>query len=336
MENISEKKTEIKSRIQDLESKDFNSSKWSSDVINRLIDLSSRGKMFRGITLMRVSESLDGPKATDYAAAIELVHTGLLIHDDVMDEDSTRRGKKSLHKQYEDKLGADPKFGRDMAVCAGDIAFFLAFDLMSDSDNFEPEAAKVFSEVFCKTGIGQMKDIEASVTGKELSKSEIEMLYTNKTALYSFSLPLQLGAIVAGRGGSEKLDEIGREIGVLYQLKDDSLDLFGEDKEIGKPSKSDILENKKTLHRRLLIERSNNPEEIKKLFKGDTSSSDVEKILELMRRHSIGQKVDEEISSRKKELIAIIGSLDNQELEQKLLETVELCLGSGRERGGSR
>jgi len=290
--------------------------------------------MFRGITLMNVSEALDGPRATDYAAAIELVHTGLLIHDDVMDDDSTRRGKKSLHKQYEDELGADPKFGRDMAVCAGDIAFFLSFELISDSDNFETEAAKVFSEIFCKTGIGQMKDIDASVPGTELSRSEIEALYTNKTALYSFSLPLRLGSIVAGRGSSEKLGEIGRELGVLYQLKDDGLDLFGEDKEIGKPSKSDIVENKKTLHRRLLIERSNNQEEVKKLFEGETSSSDVEKVLELMRRHSVGQKVDEEISSRKKDLVAMIGSLDNQELEQKLLETVELCLGSGREIGG--
>lgn len=330
MKNISNKRSKIESEIRNLENKDFDDCKWSSDVIRRLIDLSVRGKMFRGVIFLSAVESMDGPEALEYAAAIELVHTGLLIHDDVMDDDEMRRGETALHKQYQREMEASSKTGENMAICAADVAFFLAFELITTSENFEPEAARIFSRTFCKTGMGQMTDIEMSVPGAEPTRSEIEKLYTNKTALYTFSMPLQMASIVSGNGKSEKLDDIGTELGVLYQLRDDSLDIFETDNTTGKPSKSDIKENKKTLHRKFLIESSENKKEVKKLFAGETNDEEASQAVNLMKENSIDEKVDSEIESRKKELKDKINSLENDNTAEVLDRTIEIALERNR------
>ncbi len=242
---------------------------WGPDAVRKLRPFVRTGKTLRA-GLVAAGSALAGRRpgrsAVRAGAAVELIQSALLIHDDIMDRDPVRRGAPSLHRQYQiqaARLGVrEPgHFGEGMALCLGDIAFFLGFGLLSTlPEPAERRAAIVslWADELCRVGLGQMQDLYFGEAFPAVKDADILRLYLYKTARYSFSAPLLTGARLgqAPAGLLGRLASIGETMGVLFQLRDDEIGLFGSQSVTGKPVGSDIRESKMTLLSRRLFDRA--------------------------------------------------------------------------------
>lgn len=223
------------------------------------------GKLIRGILVLLAYESRKHEITDDavrLAAAIELIHTGLIIHDDIMDNDRLRRGRQTVFAQAiqdgKSNHAQNPKdYGNAIAICIGDLTFFMAQEMLSGiTDNSKGLGImRVISRELQHVGYAQISDIHFGIDRIEPSAQDILTLYKFKTARYSFSLPLKTGGMLAGYSVKQlgKFDSFGEAIGIAFQVKDDELGIFGDEKVLGKSVGSDIRENKKTLIRHALL-----------------------------------------------------------------------------------
>jgi len=204
---------------------------------------------------------------------MELFQSGLLVHDDIMDRDLVRRGQPSIFKQYSEMADrarhADPAhIGQALGICAGDVAYFLAFELLAGTHAPSPVVGEVLAlcaRELSAVGIAQMQDVAWGASKDDVSVEEILRMYKYKTGRYSFSLPLLTGALFAGapRDLRARLDSFGESVGLLFQVRDDELGLFGDEKELGKPVGSDVREGKKTILISLLREAATPAERLR-------------------------------------------------------------------------
>ena len=261
------------------------SADFGADAARRLDEFSARGKMIRGC-LVRLGFELGGGRTVPAeaeqsvaraGAAMELFQSGLLVHDDIMDRDRTRRGAPTLHVGYEADLarglyGDPPHNGSSLGICAGDLAYFSAFSALAGLD-VPPDVARqvclTAARELALVGVAQMQDVANGAVRHESSnpfrdapaspdEAAILLLYRYKTGRYTFSLPLSIGATLAESSPEAiaSLEEAGEALGILFQLKDDELGLFADEDELGKPVGADIRENKKTLFRQRLFARA--------------------------------------------------------------------------------
>lgn len=160
--------------------------------------------------------------------AVELFQSFALIHDDIIDEDTERRGGPTVHEYFKSKGKSqkakvkDPEhFGESMAILAGDLAFGWAAELIGETG--DQAVQKLFIQMAGETILGQTLDFLREEAHKSIDKLKIDEL---KTALYSVARPLELGASLAG-AGKELLDRLhiyGLTAGRAYQLRDNFLD----------------------------------------------------------------------------------------------------------------
>jgi geranylgeranyl pyrophosphate synthase len=244
------------------------------------------------------------------------VHTGLLIHDDIIDRDEVRRGEEALHISYRSEEFSDRQ-ARNLALCSGDVAYFLAFRAISESEVQSSKALSVFSSTFSRVGLGEMSDIELS--GQASETDQVIQMYRDKTASYTFALPLRLAAVLATGEDRTDLKDLGLELGVLYQIKDDHLDLFSGTEDTGKPEVSDLVEGKTTLHTELLEQRNGTE------INGDISEEEARQLVSEMREHSIDSAVEQKMEDRKKEIEEKIETLDGG-LGNLVAQVVELVV----------
>lgn len=208
------------------------------------------GKRIRGGLVklgFELSSKEQNPEILVVAAAIEILQTGLLVHDDIIDLSETRRGKPTLYKT----LGGD-HYGISQAICLGDAAFFLSQELIADSnfpEDRKNKAIRFFINSMLKTVTGEMLDVEIPAQKSFPTKEDILTIMHLKTAHYTFIGPLQLGAVLGGANEEllEKLEEFGKNLGLAFQIQDDILGVFGTEQELGKSVTSDIEESKVTL-----------------------------------------------------------------------------------------
>ena len=188
---------------------------------------------------------------------IELIHSCLLIHDDIMDQDVIRRGRDAFHVQFanmhsEEKLkGSSAQYGISMGIDAGDVGTFLALNHLNQQDfsaTKSRRAQDVITKTFLNTAIGQAQDIALQYEDA-VTEEQIMAVYTYKTALYTVVCPLQLGAVLGTASDTDlySLYQYGLPIGQAFQIVDDLLGICGTEEELGKPVGSDIKEAKKTL-----------------------------------------------------------------------------------------
>ena len=196
-------------------------------------------------------------EAMKASIALELLHAGFLIHDDIMDRDDIRRGGPSMHakfrQDYSKRLRRDDleDFGNAMAICAGDMVLAWSHEVLARSDFSGPLKMKAMvglSDIITETALGQMMD-EAMQVDSDYSEDRIAGMHDYKTARYSVRGPLRLGAIMAGADEEELeyIDSFSVPLGIAYQMRDDVLGLFGDAEKTGKPVGSDIIRGKKTL-----------------------------------------------------------------------------------------
>jgi geranylgeranyl pyrophosphate synthase len=212
------------------------------EKFQEFINASRGGKRLRGVLVLlgyKIAGGANVKKVLDAAAALEIFQTAILAQDDFIDKSKTRRDKPSLHQA----LGGDHKAISE-AVCLSDLGFFISFKLLGNSG---AKVFEVFSQSLMDTVLGEMLDIDLLYgESSEQDSLKIAML---KTASYSFSAPLVIGAILGAgdKGLLQKLEKFGTNAGIAYQIQDDVLGVFGEEKILGKSTDSDIKEGKVTL-----------------------------------------------------------------------------------------
>ena len=207
----------------------------------------SGGKKIRSTIIFDTGKILNikNDKLKNICAAVECIHSYSLIHDDLpcMDNDAVRRGKPSTHK----------KFGESTAVLAGNSLLTLAFEIISDekyliSPKQKNEIIRLLANCSGHTGIAGGQELDLKFENKKKKFNQIIEMQKKKTGKL-FSFCMQSVAIVANRSKKEKIlfGKIGEEIGLLFQLADDFLDIKGSKKLIGKPIKKDKKKGKSTL-----------------------------------------------------------------------------------------
>lgn len=201
------------------------------------------GKRIRAILVLAAGEAVNGEKEEllDAAAAIELIHSYSLIHDDLpaIDDDDFRRGKPACHKKFNDAI----------AILAGDALLTYAFYLLSKSKNSPDKVIKVCEEISMAIGTfgmigGQVVDIEYE--GKNLDVPTLEYIHTHKTGAL-IATAVRVGGIL-GNGDEKQLHSLtqyGKHIGLSFQIVDDLLDIEEVGKK-GKKRKSDLFKKKLT------------------------------------------------------------------------------------------
>jgi len=196
---------------------------------------------------------------TDVMAAIELLQSYLLIHDDVMDQDELRRGGPTVHivfrrKCAENKWRNCEHYGVSQAIVAGDMLEASAVGLLS-SKLLEPRVVRdlmlAYSRGLRRVAYGQYLDVMFSqLSISEVREEDIVSIYNFKTSSYTVELPLHLGSIASGKSNSKLLSELSSyamPAGIAFQIRDDIIGLFGDPSVTGKPAGSDVKSKKKTL-----------------------------------------------------------------------------------------
>lgn len=210
---------------------------------------------YRAVT-PRADDSVDEHVLLVFSA-LELLHACALVHDDVIDDSATRRGMPTAHMHFADLhrrrgwRGSAEQFGRSAAILLGDLSLVWADDIIAATD-LGPEGSqrvqRVWSDIRTEVLGGQYLDIVAESSGAESIESAMNV-NTYKTASYTVSRPLQLGASAAADRPDvlSAFHKLGTDLGVAFQLRDDVLGVFGDPAVTGKPSGDDLRSGKRTV-----------------------------------------------------------------------------------------
>lgn len=228
-----------------------------------LVEACAGGRRFRPALLERTHEALGGRlpgPAAEVAAAVELLHAAFVVHDDVIDRDDIRRGRPNVSGTFAAAAaaaGADADRSRAYAdtagILAGDLALVAAVRTVASCG--APTAVvdrllDLLETTLHVTAAGELADVELGLGLAEqpLPLGEIITVGEHKTAVYSFQLPLQAGALLADAGDDvvDALREVGRLVGIGFQLVDDLKGVFGVPARTGKDRLGDLREGKYT------------------------------------------------------------------------------------------
>lgn len=247
-----------------------------------LADLNQGGKMLRGMLVVfgyqiarhaRGALDIDLSVSDALAQTFEMFQTGVLVHDDVIDNAAQRRGKITVHRRYEHRLDVrdirmvsgiekPQEIAKSVGICVGDLGIYYANKLLADSygsDTALGQLISYFDDIVIQTIRGELLDvvlpyeIQDPGIGEEerakLLEKSIYDIYFLKTAGYSVIGPLHLGMILGGAEPKEMaaLDRCARDIGIAYQIMDDILGVFADPKILGKDVGSDVAEYKQTI-----------------------------------------------------------------------------------------
>jgi geranylgeranyl diphosphate synthase type I len=199
-------------------------------------------------------------------AALELLHACALVHDDVIDASATRRGLPTVHRLFADRHrernwhGSPDQFGMSAAILLGDLSLVWADDIVATADlplDAHRRVQRVWADIRTEVLGGQYLDIAAEASGAE-SVASAMTVNTYKTASYTISRPLQLGAAAAADRPDVQaaFHELGTDLGVAFQLRDDVLGVFGDPAVTGKPSGDDLRSGKRTVLLAEAVERA--------------------------------------------------------------------------------
>lgn len=209
--------------------------------------LQAGGKRLRPILMQESADLFGGAGEVlpPFLAAIEMIHTSSLIHDDLpaIDNDEFRRGRKTTHAVYGEALG----------ILSGDALLNYAYETAARDFEIEPANPRIgqaFRILTAKTGIYGMlggQSVDVTNEGKEISSDMLDFIYENKTSAL-IEAPLMIGALLAGADEKqiEKMEQIGSRVGLAFQIRDDILDVTSTTEALGKPVFSDEKNHKVT------------------------------------------------------------------------------------------
>ncbi len=260
-------------------------------------NLNSEGKIVRG-TLVNLGYYLlkeDKDYSIDLSLAYEVFQTGILVHDDIIDNDDKRRGKETIHyindKKYSSYNKKEAKhLGDSIAICMGDYGLFEANKIIAESYSKDPNLGKIlsnFNNTVLTTIKGELIDVILPFQGKYdlLDNNSIEKnimeIYRLKTSHYTIIGPLSVGLILAGANEDQlkDIEHFGEKVGIAFQIQDDILGIYSE--EMGKVQGSDIREFKQTILYSHILNTEYKSELMKYYGQEDISEENIKKVQEL-------------------------------------------------------
>jgi geranylgeranyl diphosphate synthase type I len=301
------------------------------------------GKKARGGLVSLGYESAGGTNneiAIQAGAAVEILHSFLLIHDDWIDRDAMRRGKPTVHKQYEAYFkkqswrGNGDHWAAGMSIILGDVGCFLAQKILAKmpcDGELKAKALVLLADHLVKTAYGENLDITYDFDQNK-TYDDILKVKELKTAYYTVVMPLGLGAMLGGASEEsiKAVEEFGLPVGIAFQLRDDELGLFGDEETLGKSNMSDLVEGKKTL---LILKALENLEGEEKDYllsvwgKKDAKDEEIKKAKELIVKSqalNYSQETSRNLVEQGKK--AVFKITDNPESRQTLLSFADFVI----------
>ncbi|WP_430869075.1 polyprenyl synthetase family protein [Demequina aurantiaca] len=236
------------------------------EMTDQIAASSAGGKRLRAQLIAGAHDAFRGPRpdiAIGIGAAVELFQTAALLHDDVLDDSDTRRGRPAAHRalaqlhEQHGWLGSADDFGAAAGILAGDLTLMAAHRALFDATSaLAPAAATTVNALFADMAelvtVGQYLDMRVAAQPlADIVQQEraIRDVMRTKTASYSAEFPLAMGAACAGAsaGSIAAMRDIGVPIGIAFQLRDDVLGLTGAPAVTGKPAGDDVREGKRTM-----------------------------------------------------------------------------------------
>jgi len=250
--------------------------------------MSGKGKRIRPILTLLTSKSLFGnyKKSYNAALAVEILHNFTLVHDDVMDNDSLRHGKKTVHEKWDTPT----------AILIGDAMLAKSINILSES-NYSNNLIRSFNSALLAVCEGQALDKEFETKQNITEKKYFEMI--EKKTSYLIAMPIELGALAYDYPlkDAKKLFNFGLCIGKAFQIQDDFLEIISSPEIMKKSLDSDILLGKKTYP--IILCDKKNKKFITDLIK---KCDNVEKIISEIKKFIKLHKIDDEIKNKIEEL----------------------------------
>ena len=284
-----------------------------NSVSNYLIK--NKGKAFRPILTLLCSKLCGQPTINTYKAAamMELLHVATLIHDDIVDDAKTRRGKPSIKQIWKNKI----------SVLMGDYILSKALINMVSLKDFE--ALDLISNTAEKLSAGEILQMEKSITRNMTKNIYYDMINQKTASLISSSC--ELGAITTSKSDKDRkaTSEYGKNLGMAFQIKDDLFDFLGSEFQTGKESGGDVKKNMLTLPLIYSIESTSRKERnrlkaiIRKKKKNSETIMEIKEIIEKSGGFNYANKKLDEFSSN---AIDSISSYNDGEIKNSLIELV--------------
>jgi geranylgeranyl diphosphate synthase type I len=284
----------------------------SSELVDAVEALTMRGgKRLRPVVLTAgyqavTPEGAEIEATANASAALELLQSYLLIHDDWMDGDTERRGGPSVHAAFSDH-GHEPHLAESLGVLAGDLGSAYAWELLLQApwpEDRRLDAHRSFVRIQTEVLFGQQLDL----TGHP----DVSRMHQLKTGSYTVRGPLRLGALLgnATEPQLEALERFGSPLGEAFQLRDDLLGTFGDSKETGKPAGNDLRAGKRTS---LIAEAENVLSQSERapldavLGHGDASDEAVSRATELLVTCGARARVEQRLDALLSEARGVLG-----------------------------
>lgn len=298
----------------------------SIELVEAVDDLTMRGgKRLRPIVaaaaMKAVDSEADAKQSAHLGAALELLQSYLLIHDDWMDLDETRRGGPSVYAMMQSKYD-DQHLGASLAILAGDLASAYANEILSTvpfPTEHRERAQAAFWKMQREVFFGQHLDVVAD--------PDVERMYDLKTGSYTVRGPLVLGGMLAGATNDELLafERFAAPLGVAFQLRDELLGTFGDSAVTGKPAGNDIRAGKLTFAVKFAKERLDGAKlEVLVNALGNSAASDpeIESAANLLIETGAKQQVEKRLAdlTQDAEQAVETSGLSNQEPLQALVK----------------
>ena len=267
-----------------------------NDIVLRMSNSIKTGKKLRSKLILSIS----GENESSYrlCAVVELIHLASLLHDDIVDEASLRRGARSVNAE----------FGAKNALMLGDVFYSKAFyELLS----LDKKIASIVANAVSKLAIGELLDVELSKSFNADKNLYLDMLYKKTAVLIEASAAS--AAILAGFDEND-FKEYGKNLGIAFQLVDDILDIQGDEKTLGKEAFSDFKEGKSTLPYIYLYEALADKSLLLNFYKKELNGAKKDELLKLFARYEILQKCKNEALAYGQKALQAIQSYDNQKL----------------------
>lgn len=309
-------------------------------VMDQLVAFTAGGKRTRARFLAagaRMSPIAPDPElgkaVVDAATALELFHAAALAHDDILDRSDTRRGQPSTHRAFEHLhgkngwVGDGAHFGLSAAILAGDLLLMWSDDLRLEAasrvrTSRGQAAIAEFSLMRTEVTAGQYLDVAAELSWQQIAPEERPAraiaIATSKSARYSVEAPLVIGARLAGADDDlvARIRDMGLPLGLAFQIRDDVLSVFGDERVTGKPSGDDLREGKRTLIIAELDQRADAETRAffeERLGSPDLTASEIERMQAAIRDCGALDAVEEQIQRWLDEALNALDKIDVDE-----------------------
>jgi octaprenyl-diphosphate synthase len=287
MEDLIKVKNQIKVFVQDC----------NDTKSLELFDLLPEGKMLRSKLILKIAGV--SAESIKLCAVVEMIHAASLLHDDVIDEAHTRRGKPSINALYDNKT----------AIMFGDILYSRAFTQLSQMDK---NIAYTISNAVTLLSVGEMLDVELTKSFNSSYDKYLDMIYKKTASLIEASA--KAAAILSGKD-QEAFALYGKNLGLAFQMVDDILDITQDSQTLGKPAMLDFVEGKVTIPYLLLYKKLEEKQKLESLYKKELSDEESSWIKEQMQSSKALQQSIKLAQKLGDEAIEAIKPYKNSDLE---------------------